>query len=222
MTEQLEHELRRLFAEDAEGAPESVALAEHAQRRVRRHRQARLAWGAGLLVAASVAGVAVLGGVGPSDSPDLPPSAESSIAASPPASGPAGPLPDSGLASCAFEYSSKTLAERAFAFDGTVVSVGPGQTYRPGELRGLVGTTFEVHEWYAGGSGTTVTVDMPPPGSRPTMSDGPPTYEIGSRLLLSGEHRWGKATMDDALAWGCGFTRYYDEATADTWRSATR
>jgi hypothetical protein len=222
MTEQLEHELRQLFAEDAEGAPEAFALAEHAQRRVRRHRQAQLAWGAGLLVAASVAGVAVLGGVGPSDSPAVPPSAEPSITDSPPAAGPTGPLPDSGLASCAFEYSPQTLAERAFAFDGTVISIGPAQTYRPGELRGLVGTTFEVHEWYAGGSSATVTVDMPPPGSRRSMSESPPVYEVGSRLLLSGEHRWGGATMDDALAWGCGFTRYYDEATAATWRSAPR
>jgi hypothetical protein len=222
MTEQLEHELRQVFAEDAEGASEAVALAEHAQRRVRRHRQAQLAWGAGLLMAASVAGVAVLGGVGPSHSPVVPPSAEPSITDRPPAPGPTGPLPDSGLASCAFAYSPETLAERAFAFDGTVVSIGPGRTDRPGVELGLVGTTFEVHEWYAGGSGTTVTVVMPSPGSRRSMSESPPAYEIGSRLLLSGEHRWGGATMDDALAWGCGFTRYYDEATAATWGSATR
>lgn len=213
MTERLELELRRLFDEDAEAAPVAVGLAEQAQRRVRRHRQVRIA---GLLVAASVAAVVVLGGS--SDAPDQAPRS------SPPSSAPSGPVGDSGLASCAFEYSPSTLADRAFAFDGTAVSVGPARTERPGRRVGYVGTTFEVHEWFAGGSGTTVTIDMAPPGDARSDEDSEyaPGYVLGDRLLVSGEHRWGGATMDDALAWTCGFTRYHDEATADLWRAAFR
>ncbi|GEP32953.1 hypothetical protein NSZ01_07210 [Nocardioides szechwanensis] len=216
MTEQLELELRRLFDEDAAAAPVAVALAEHAQRRVRRQRQVRVAWGAGLLVAASVAGVAVLGGS--EDLPDRVPQTR------PPSSGPTGPVGDSGLTSCAFEYSPKTLADRAIAFDGTAVSVGPARSDRPGSGGGYVGVTFDVHEWFAGGSGTTVTIDMTPPGdsTRDESSESAPGYVLGDRLLVSGEHRWGGTTFDDAIAWTCGFTRYYDEETADSWRDATR
>ncbi len=215
MTEQLEMELRQLFDEDAEAAPVAPDLVEQARRRVRRHRQVRIAWGAGLLVAASVTGVVVLGG--PDDAPDGVPQSK------PPSSGPTGPVGDSGLTSCAFEYSPRTLADRAFAFDGTAVSVGPARTERPGNGGGYVGTTFEVHEWFAGGSGTTVTIDMAPPADARSdeNSEYAPGYALGDRLLVSGEHRWGGATMDDAIAWTCGFTRYYDEATADLWRSAT-
>jgi hypothetical protein len=42
------------------------------------------------------------------------------------------------------------------------------------------------------------------------MSESPPSYSVGTRLLVSRE---------DAIAWGCGFTRYVDEETAAAWRS---
>jgi hypothetical protein len=220
MTEQLEHELRQLFVEDAEQAPAVVALAEEARRRVRRHRHARLAWGTGLLVAASVAGVAAFGSGLLTGSPvGERPAAPS--AASFPNGLPTGPVWGGGTASCVMGYSPGNMAGLAFAFDGTVTSIGPGQSDRSGSNLGLVGTTFTVNEWFVGGSGTTVTVDMPPPGDRDAMDEVPPAYEVGSRLLVSGQHRWGGATMDDAIAWGCGFTRYYDKATAHGWRAAT-
>jgi hypothetical protein len=42
------------------------------------------------------------------------------------------------------------------------------------------------------------------------MSESPPSYAVGTRLLVSGE---------DQIVWACGFTRYFDEETAAAWRS---
>ena len=135
-----------------------------------------------------------------------------------------GPVQDGGTASCVMEYSPANMVGLAFAFDGTVTSIGPGHSDRPGKgSLGMVGVTFTVNEWFIGGSGTTVTVDMPAPDARDGggMNEAPPAaYDVGTRLLVSGQHRWGEATMADAIAWGCGFTRYYDRATADGWRAA--
>jgi hypothetical protein len=43
---------------------------------------------------------------------------------------------------------------------------------------------------------------------------------MGSRLLVSGEPRWGGTPLEDPIAWGCGFTRYYDSGTAKSWKQA--
>lgn len=135
-----------------------------------------------------------------------------------------GALPRSAdAASCAFGYSPRAVADRPLAFDGTVAAIGPGHSDRPGPPAIYVGVTFTVNEWFAGGSAPTVTVDLPPPFSHlPPGADGPAAYDVGTRLLVSGGHRWGGITMADAVAWGCDFTRYYDPGTADTWRAATR
>jgi hypothetical protein len=224
MTDQLESELRLLFAEESEQAPAAVALANGARRRVRQRRQSRLAWGAGALVAASVAAVAGLGG-GPLNGS---PAREQAVAHSP-ESRPTGALPGGEMADCVYAYSPPLLRDRAFAFDGTVISIGPAHTDRPGSILHVVGATFAVSEWFVGGSGPTVTIDMTAPGGTPRVGESPPAYgelppdyEIGSRLLVSGAHRWDGTTMADAIAWGCGFTRYYDKSTADSWREATR
>lgn len=82
---------------------------------------------------------------------------------------------------------------------------------------GLLGVTFEVREWFAGGRGERVTVDLQPVGG---LEDPGPAYGVGSRLLVSGEARWGGAPMKAPIAWGCGFTRYHDAATATAWREA--
>src|SRR5262249_23219250 len=134
--------------------------------------------------------------------------------------------------SCLRLYSPESIADQPFAFDGTVASVGPAVTDSTGHGRmKYVGTTFVVHEWFGGGTGATVTVDMPPPTSTSARPGGastqlsgemPPTYEIGSRLLVSGAPRWGGAPLADPIAWGCGFTRYYDAPTATAWRAATK
>lgn len=62
MTEQLEHDLRHLFHEDALNAPNPSlgTLAAEVRRRARRTRQVRMTLGVGLLVPASAAGVALL------------------------------------------------------------------------------------------------------------------------------------------------------------------
>ncbi|CCG01182.1 hypothetical protein [Blastococcus saxobsidens] len=132
-----------------------------------------------------------------------------------------GPLADGGAASCVAEYSAAAVAERGFAFDGVVVAIGPSGTERSGSPgTELAGVTFAVQEWFSGGQGPTVTVDLPAPadGSGSSPVGQAPAYGVGSRLLVSGEDRWGAGPMADPIAWMCGFTRYYDEGTAAAWR----
>lgn len=133
-----------------------------------------------------------------------------------------GSLPDGGTASCVEYYAPKALTGRAFAFDGVVVEVGPSVSDRgDGADLGLPGVTFEVREWFSGGRADTVTVDMQPltTGSA-DPSDPGYAYGIGSRLLVSGEARWGGSPLEDPIAWGCGFSRYYDPETAAAWHDA--
>jgi hypothetical protein len=121
------------------------------------------------------------------------------------------------------EYAPRAILRRDFAFDGTVVTIGDGGSDRQGKARlNYAGVTFAVNDWYVGGAGPSVTVDMAPPGGGARLDEAPPTYEVGTRLLVSGASRWGGIGVDDALAWGCGFTRYYDAETAQAWSTATR
>lgn len=133
-------------------------------------------------------------------------------------------LSDGGASSCVAKYTPQAAANRSFAFDGTVTAIGRGTTDRPGRGRlGYAAVTFTVHEWFRGGSAANVTVDMAPPqtaSSVTSVSGG--SYDVGSRLLVSGEPRWGGPALRDAVAWGCGFTRSYDSQTASSWRQAAR
>lgn len=140
---------------------------------------------------------------------------------------PTGSLVASG-ASCVADYSPDELAERAFAFDGTVTQIGPATTNRGGEgdLE-YAGVTFTVAEWFAGGEASTITVDMTQAYGSATdtsisSSDSAetPSFDVGTRLLVSGEPRWGGAALDDPIAWSCGFTQVFDEQTAQEWREA--
>jgi hypothetical protein len=215
MTEQLEQRLRDILADDAQHAPADRDLRAGAMRQVRRHRRVRLVATTGCI--AAITSVAVLASVlfGSGDRA-VQPTARST--GSPAVSTPRGALPVGIEASCASEYSTKTLAGQAFAFDGTVTAIGAPQTNRDGGgVLPLVSASFAVHEWFRGGSGQTVTVDIAQPRS---TEDGPPSYAVGTRLLVSGQPRWGGAPLDDPIAWGCGFTRYYDSATAATWQTA--
>jgi len=63
-----------------------------------------------------------------------------------------------------------------------------------------------------------VTVDIPVGAS---MTRGPPSFQVGTRLLVCGRGRNVGTPAQDVLAWGCGFTRYDDPATAELWRAAT-
>lgn len=131
----------------------------------------------------------------------------------------AGPVGGDDMASCAFGYSAQTLAERAFAFDGVVIAIGPagGSGY---PLQDSV-VTFAVNHWYRGGSAAEVSLDMWQPATWPVQPDSEwgPSYGIGTRMLVSGEPRWGGEPLDDPVVWSCGFTRYYDESTAALWAS---
>jgi hypothetical protein len=126
----------------------------------------------------------------------------------------------SSAASCVEGYSPTTLRHRAFAFDGTVVAVRPGGTNRPDKGRlDTAAVTLTVNEWFKGGAEDTTTVDLMAPDSE--SADDIPLYGQGTRLLVSGEPRWGGEPLDDAIAWSCGgFTSYYDTSLADEWRAA--
>lgn len=121
-----------------------------------------------------------------------------------------GPLP--GAAQCRADYTPEAVADREFAFDGTVLDVGEvgGDPELP-----MVPVTFDVHAWYHGGAGDTVTVDLPVPlvGSGIGGARRGPSYGPGTRLLVSGEVR----EQERLTAAGCGFTRYHDVATAAAW-----
>jgi hypothetical protein len=106
-----------------------------------------------------------------------------------------------GIGTCVETYSQETLANRDFAFDGTVTAIdgdevtfGVADVFR-GELAGSA--TFTA----TGMTGTSVT------------SAGGPSLVIGQRYLVAG---------DDRFAWACGFTRPYDAAVAAEWAEATR
>ncbi|WP_027344400.1 hypothetical protein [Hamadaea tsunoensis] len=215
MTGQTEQHLRDLFHSDAARAPGPGRLAEGARQRVRRRRVRLLSTGgAAVLVAGSIAGYAAT-----HRSTPQPPAAMAAATPTPtPDGGRYGPLPDSPAQSCAVQYSAKTLADRAFSFDGTVVRIGPPLSNRTGVALPLEGVTFEVHRWFRGGSADTVTVDLMP---APPALEGVPAYGPGTRLLVSGQPRWGGTPTQAAIAWGCGFTRYYDPATAAQWAEAT-
>jgi hypothetical protein len=132
-----------------------------------------------------------------------------------------GPVEDKlSAASCVEGYTPATLPNRAFAFDGTVLSIGAGGTNKPD--KGALPTaavTFKVNEWFKGGSGEKATVDLMSPDR--VAGDDTPLYEEGTRMLISGEPRWGGQPLDDAIAWSCGgFTSYYEVNVADEWRAA--
>jgi hypothetical protein len=124
------------------------------------------------------------------------------------------PILGNAEASCVEEYDLTTLAGRAWAFDGTVRAITP-----PAEGAVDTAVEFDVHEWFGIDGPATVTVDLTPPQVRSSVE--PPEYGVGSRLLVSGEPRWGGDPLDEPVAWLCGFTRTWDEPTASAWRTAS-
>ncbi|MGV9213499.1 hypothetical protein ACTFTM_16710 [Micromonospora sp. RB23] len=231
MNQSTERELRELFAADAAHAPDERAVAAAAVRQVHRRRRTLLVAGAtsALIVATGVYGVnrpAATPQAQPSVTSPVTPAASTSAADLPAGVEPGDPLAF-GAAQCVKPYAPETLAEQAFAFDGTVTGIGPARTGRgahpPLDLRSV---TFQVHAWFKGGSGGTAVVDMSPPDGGPGTGDPTsehgPTYQVGTRLLVSGMPRWGGAALADPIAWGCGFTRYYSPSRATEWATATK
>ena len=130
--------------------------------------------------------------------------------------------PSAVEASCAEAYSPATLADRAFAFDGTIKSVelreDPRLPPEDGDTALVPWVTFSVNRWYRGGSGGEVGVWLDflnATTSAGTIEGGP-----GTRLLVAGEPRWGGQPLDDPIAWACGFTQPYTEEAATEWERA--
>lgn len=223
-----EQQLRELFAADAAAAPEDVELTAGTLRKVRQRRRVRTAGATGLVASVVAIGAAVALGVTgqPVQRPPVAaPSAPAGQTALPSAGNASAPtgvgaLRSDAAADCVENYSPAAVAARAFAFDGTVTAIGPARSNRTGVALPLAGVTFRVNEWFRGGTGATVTIDMEAPAN--VSSDPLPAYGIGTRLLVSGEPRWGGAPLNAAIAWSCGFTRYYDPETAAEWDAATR
>jgi len=111
----------------------------------------------------------------------------------------------SSTLSCVEEYTPENLARRSWAFDGTIVEVVPPVDLEsPNPDDQVTSVTFRVNNWYAGGSGESVTVKTSNvPGGVTMNGDADPS--IGARLLASGE---------DEYLWGCGFTMPYTEQDA--------
>lgn len=145
--------------------------------------RSRAAWGLGL-AGAAVAGVAALAlmlnnGGSPAPSDD----------------------PGTGIGSCVETYSAGALANRDFAFDGTVTAISDDEV------------TFAVTEHFVGSSGEEVTLTASGMTGTSITSVGGPILVEGERYLVAG---------DDTFAWACGFTQPYDENVAAEWADATR
>lgn len=115
----------------------------------------------------------------------------------------AGPnqTPGAGIGSCVETYSGETLADRDFAFDGTVTAIDGDSV------------TFTVNEAYQGDVGETITLQAPGMTGTSVTSAGGPSLAEDERYLVAG---------DDQFVWACGFTQPYDQAVAAEWAEATR
>lgn len=109
--------------------------------------------------------------------------------------------PGGGIGSCVETYSSDTLANRDFAFDGTVTAIDGDSV------------TFTVNEAFQGDLGESITLQAPGMTGTSVTSAGGPSLTQGNRYLVAG---------DDQFVWACGFTQPYDEALAAEWAEATR
>lgn len=103
-----------------------------------------------------------------------------------------------GAASDCLAFDQATLLAQEIAFDGTLVSASPD-----GEQ-----ATFEVHGWYRGGEGTTITL-----GSNGLLGEEAQALtgshlEIGERYLISGT---------GGVVWACGYSVTYDTDVASEW-----
>ncbi|SDS44345.1 hypothetical protein [Microlunatus soli] len=167
-----------------------------------RHRAVRFRRGLGVAAAVIAAVALVVWPLAPGPAPEAPnaSSPDQTTSTSPPPR--LGPIDTAAAASCAFGYSRRTLGERDWAADATVSELSiHGDQAR---------VTLRVGTWYRGGSGAEITARMPAPVEQ---EDAPPGYGVGTRLLVSGD-------LDGSTYWGwaCGFTRYYDQRTATTWK----
>lgn len=216
MRDQLEEELRLLCREDADRAPASVSLLPESTPPVHHpRRRARSRWIGAAVVAASAAGIAAaaLGRF-----PHLGPAARTG--------GRLRSCPGTALYQLSGRRPARRSPHRArsprvgsrskgpCAPSGPAVPTAPGWRWiwcRPPPAW-IVDSRSR---W----SGCHRRHREPSPPSN-FAEDPPPIFGSGTRLLVSGAHRWDRRTADYLLAWTCCFTRYYDQATAINWRPA--
>lgn len=131
-----------------------------------------------------------------------PPAASANPTPAPSASETTGPIsPGGGMAMCIESYDLSTLANRQFAFDGTVTAIDGDEV------------TFTVNHSYRGETGPGVTLTASGMTGAVITLDGGPVLAVGGRYLVSG---------DDQFAWACGFTQDFDATVADAWASALK
>jgi hypothetical protein len=109
------------------------------------------------------------------------------------------PITPPGQAMCVENYDLSTLKNRDVAFDGKVVRVSGDEV------------TFEVSEWFKGGSADEITLNGASTLGGITSAGDPVPMDPGSRLLVAG---------DGGFAWSCGFTQSYSGSVANDWREA--
>ncbi len=160
-------------------------------------------YGAGVvaLVVAVFVGTGLLGPRGVSPGAALPstaaPSPTAAPATAPPPAATGGPISGGGMAMCIAMYDLETLKDREWAFDGTATAIDGNEV------------TFSVTTWFRAGrfGGETVTVTADGMTSESGLLGGPGLV-VGGRYLVTGE---------EEFAWSCGFTQYWNEATAADW-----
>lgn len=103
--------------------------------------------------------------------------------------------------SCVETYSLETLAQRDVAFAGVVKTVHGDAV------------TFDVDQWYRGGSGATTTLKGASTLSGVTSAGAATPMAPGTRMLVAG---------DDGFAWSCGFTQAYTADVASEWTQALK
>lgn len=106
-----------------------------------------------------------------------------------------------GIGSCVEQYSPEALANRDFAFDGSVTAITGDQV------------TFDVTETFVGQVPDEVTLTASGMTGTSVTSAGGPNLSVDDRYLVAG---------DGEFAWACGFTQPYDDAIAAEWADATR
>ncbi|HEY7755439.1 MAG TPA: hypothetical protein VID69_04345 [Actinomycetota bacterium] len=109
-----------------------------------------------------------------------------------------------GLGSCAFPFSVETLAERGFAFEGTVVAIR-----EPAAMDAPYEADLDVARWYRGGPEPTTTVRTYDVSG--TSLAGDLGLAVGDRILASG---------DEGFLWGCGFSMAYSAEGAEIFERA--
>jgi hypothetical protein len=107
------------------------------------------------------------------------------------------PIGGDPMAMC-IQFTEQMLLDQTYAFDGTLVSANADGT----------NARFEVHRWYKGGEGDSVTLSAEGLLLEHSVALVGASLQIGERYLVSGT---------DGFVWACGFTVTYDTELANHW-----